>query len=605
MNPRSIAVSGDYAYVASRSNNTLVIYDIADPAKFLKVSATPTCFDGTQVVLDGSRLFLVCNNNGVTDIFDVSSPIAPKKLGVVNTFSRGNPVAAKVVGSYLYVADMNYLTDQGTLLMFLVYDVSKPATPVLVGTVQKPSPTIAMALDVSGNYAYVYASTYSIKDNRVYPALFVIDIANPRAPVIRSIFEVGTYGPFGVQVRGSRAYVVDGKALFVVDIANPLALRLLASLPTTSTSLFLLEPHLYTLTAESTVEVFDISIASAPRLITSITLPPIQGSAVLSITLPSARVFTAGWGSITAALLPAVPEPPAPTPNQPPTLDVIGNKSVAEGSTVAFTINGHDPEGGVVTYAASGLPQGASFNPATRLFSWTPSYTQAGRYTVTCTATDPEGLTASQTSTITVTNVNRPPVLAPIGNKTVELRQTVNVTISATDPDGDALTYKTSVLPPGASFDAATRTFRWTPTSPSVFVGRHSVTFTVSDGALTDGEIIWILVNPSTSSINDPPQIYAASVYPSRTVKVGQRAFVWFAAYDPNPDTLTMTLSGVPVGATALSGYAVSYSWGAYNYRWFYWTPTAAQVGTQTIRADVTDGRGGTVSREVTATVVK
>ena len=76
-----------------------------------------------------------------------------------------------------------------------------------------------------------------------------------------------------------------------------------------------------------------------------------------------------------------------------------------------------DPDGDALTYSASGLPTGASFDPATKTFSWTPSFTQAGPYPgVTFTASDGT-LTASETIAITIANTNRAPVLAAIGNK--------------------------------------------------------------------------------------------------------------------------------------------------------------------------------------------
>jgi hypothetical protein len=67
--------------------------------------------------------------------------------------------------------------------------------------------------------------------------------------------------------------------------------------------------------------------------------------------------------------------------NQPPVLNNIGNKTVNEGKLLTFTISASDPNGDTLTYSASGLPSGATFNPATKTFTWTPSYRQAGSYT--------------------------------------------------------------------------------------------------------------------------------------------------------------------------------------------------------------------------------
>ena len=78
--------------------------------------------------------------------------------------------------------------------------------------------------------------------------------------------------------------------------------------------------------------------------------------------------------------------------------------------------------------------------------------------------------------------------------------------ISATDPDGDTLTYSASNLPSGATFDAGTRTFSWTPsfTQAGSYPGVH---FEVSDGSLTDSEDITITVNDGTVADTQGPLI--------------------------------------------------------------------------------------------------
>jgi hypothetical protein len=75
--------------------------------------------------------------------------------------------------------------------------------------------------------------------------------------------------------------------------------------------------------------------------------------------------------------------------NRPPVLAPIGSQSVNENELLEITISGTDPDpGDVLTYSASGLPTGASFDPATQTFSWTPGFGSAGNYTVTFTVTD-------------------------------------------------------------------------------------------------------------------------------------------------------------------------------------------------------------------------
>jgi hypothetical protein len=110
-------------------------------------------------------------------------------------------------------------------------------------------------------------------------------------------------------------------------------------------------------------------------------------------------------------------------------------------------------------------------------------------------ASPPNDTDSNETRSFTV--VNQAPVLAPIGNKTGTEGQPLSFQVSATDADGDPLTYSASNLPAGASFSPTTRTFSWTPgfTQAGVYPGVH---FEVSDGLDSDAEDIQITVSEGT-----------------------------------------------------------------------------------------------------------
>jgi hypothetical protein len=98
------------------------------------------------------------------------------------------------------------------------------------------------------------------------------------------------------------------------------------------------------------------------------------------------------------------------TIDPPPVLNAIGNKSVNEGTALAFTISASDADGDALTYSASNLPLGASFDPATRTFSWTPGYNQSGTYASIHFQVSDGLMTDSEDITITVGNAIRPDV---------------------------------------------------------------------------------------------------------------------------------------------------------------------------------------------------
>jgi PKD repeat protein len=271
--------------------------------------------------------------------------------------------------------------------------------------------------------------------------------------------------------------------------------------------------------------------------------------------------------------------------NRAPELAAIGNKTANEGSILQFTISAVDTDAAdTLTYSAANLPGGATFNATTRTFTWMPGFTQAGTYAnVTFTVSDGT-LTDSETITITVNNVNHPPDLAAIGNKTVNENQTLAFTLSATDPDAtDTLIYSATNLPIGATFNATTRTFSWKPDYTQA--GAYSVTFTASDGLLTDSETITITVN----NFNRAPELAAIG---NKAVKEGSILQFTLSATDPDAtDTLIYSATNLPIGATfnPLS-------------RTFSWTPNYTQAGAHSVIFTVSDG-SLTDSENITITV--
>lgn len=176
--------------------------------------------------------------------------------------------------------------------------------------------------------------------------------------------------------------------------------------------------------------------------------------------------------------------------NRPPVLNSIGNKAVDENELLSFIISARDLDGDEISYSVVGLPPGSSFNSNSGVFSWTPSFTASGEYSVVFMASD-GFITDSETITITVGNVERAPVLDSIGSKVIDENSLLSFTISASDPDGDSVVYFATGMPSGASLTSA-GTFSWTPAIGAA--GTYDVTFTAESRGLTDSETISITV---------------------------------------------------------------------------------------------------------------
>ena len=204
------------------------------------------------------------------------------------------------------------------------------------------------------------------------------------------------------------------------------------------------------------------------------------------------------------------------------------------------------------------------------MFSWRPTYEQAGTYRVTFTVSDGQGGTDRETVTIRVGETNREPVLSSIGSQQVTEGERLQLVVSAADADGDGLTYSMADEPSGATLSDST--FSWTPTYAQS--GTYRVTFMVSDGrGGTAEEMVTIRVGETN-------RVPVLSSIGSQQVAEGERLRVALSATDADGDELTYSASGRPVGSSFSDGV-------------FSWTPTYAQAGTYRVTFSVSDGRGG------------
>ncbi len=279
--------------------------------------------------------------------------------------------------------------------------------------------------------------------------------------------------------------------------------------------------------------------------------------------------------------------------NRAPVLSPIGDKVVDENHLLSFEVTATDPDGTTPTLTASNLPEGATFvdnGNGTGAFNWTPTYEQAAVYASVHFEASDGVLTDSEDITITVNDVNRAPVLSPIGDKVVDENQLLSFTVSATDPDGRTPSLAGTNLPPAAGFTDngdGTGTFTWTPTSDQVGV-YPGVHFEASDGELIDTEVIDIMVIKA----NRPPIL---SVIGGKQVAVNHTLILGVSATDPEGTIPTLAASYLPEGATFTDNHDGTGT--------FLWMPRADQIGGYIVLFWASDGLS-TDSEYVLITVV-
>jgi hypothetical protein len=191
-----------------------------------------------------------------------------------------------------------------------------------------------------------------------------------------------------------------------------------------------------------------------------------------------------------------------------PVLAPVGPQEVTESDTLALQLEASDPDGDALTFSATPLPSGASLS-ASGLFRWTPPRTSAGcggfaDRTVTFTVRDPDGNRATEAVVISVLDApsGAPPVLDP-ADRSATPGQALTIPLTASDADGDSVSFSAASLPSGASLSAS-GLFRWTPSTGQL--GRHELSFTATDCTGRSGSAGLVI-----NVVIDPPVLGAIS----------------------------------------------------------------------------------------------
>jgi len=166
--------------------------------------------------------------------------------------------------------------------------------------------------------------------------------------------------------------------------------------------------------------------------------------------------------------------------NEPPQITSVAVTTAGVGLPYSYDVNATDPNAGdVLTYTLAQAPAGMTINATSGLIGWTPTAAQAGNQPVTVRVTDRQSAATTQSFTVNVAPTSGSPVITSTPVTTATVGVAYGYDVSATDPNGDAITYSLTQAPGGMTINATSGLIAWTPTAAQV--GSQSVTVRAAD----------------------------------------------------------------------------------------------------------------------------
>ena len=174
-----------------------------------------------------------------------------------------------------------------------------------------------------------------------------------------------------------------------------------------------------------------------------------------------------------------------------PVLDAIEPQEINELEELRFNATAAGGNG-TLTFSLLGTsPSGASIDPATGTFTWTPAEHQNGFHTITVTVSDGSGGEDFQDVRVRVNEVNTPPALDAIPAQEVGELSTLTLVLDASDTD----------LHPGVGTEVVASNLRipwsidWIPDGTALFTERGGNLTVIRDGVPASEPVLTLEVD--------------------------------------------------------------------------------------------------------------
>ena len=238
-----------------------------------------------------------------------------------------------------------------------------------------------------------------------------------------------------------------------------------------------------------------------------------------------------------------------PNYNNAPTISSSASFSAAENQTAIGSVTATDADGDSLTYSISGSEINIS-SSGVLTFASAPDYETKTSYSATVTVSDGTD-SVTQSITVTVTDVdetvpNEAPTISSSVTFSAAENQTAIGSVTATDADGDSLTYSIS----GSEINISSSGVLTFASAPDYETKTsYSATVTVSDGTNSTTQNITVNVTDVVEAApNAAPAISSPATF---SAAENQTAIGSVTATDADGDSLTYSISGSEINISS------------------------------------------------------
>ena len=288
----------------------------------------------------------------------------------------------------------------------------------------------------------------------------------------------------------------------------------------------------------------EINISSS-GVLTFATAPDYETKTSYSATV----TVSDGTDSVTQAITVSITDVDETAPNEVPVISSSATFSAAENQTAIGSVTATDADGDSLTYSISGSEINIS-SSGVLTFATAPDYETKTSYSATVTVSDGTD-SVTQAITVTITDVdetapNEVPVISSSATFSAAENQTAIGSVTATDADGDSLTYSIS----GSEINISSSGVLTFATAPDYETKTsYSATVTVSDGTDSVTQAITVTITDvDETAPNEVPVISSSATF---SAAENQTAIGSVTATDADGDSLTYSISGSEINISS------------------------------------------------------